>query len=60
MRKQNSNWGDKGGKKGKGLLKEQIQMDMDNWVGLACGSGGAGWGRGEQWGKTGTTVIEQQ
>ena len=34
-------------------------MDMDNRVGIDCGS--REWaGQGEQWGKIGTTVIEQQ
>ena len=32
-------------------------MHMDNRVGIDCGSGG-GWDRGEQCGKSGTTVIE--
>ena len=37
-------------------------MDMENRVGIDCGSGdGEGrQGRGEQWGKIGTTVTEQQ
>ena len=34
-------------------------MDKDSGGGLNVGGGG-GSGRGEQWGKMGTTVIEQQ
>ena len=34
-------------------------MDKDSGGGLNVGGGG-GQGRGEQWGKMGTTVIEQQ
>ena len=34
-------------------------MDMDNGVGIVCGSGVGGRGRREQWGKIGTTIIEQ-
>ena len=53
--------GDNGGKRGKGLVKEQVSMThgMDNRVGIDCGNGGRQ-GKGEQWGKMGTTVIEQQ
>ena len=34
-------------------------MDMDNSMAIDCGSWG-GWSRGKQWGKIGTTVMEQQ
>ena len=33
-------------------------MDIDNGVAIDCGVGGGGWGRGEQQGKSGTTLIE--
>ena len=32
-------------------------MDMDNGVGIDCGSEGVGWEEGEQKGENGTSVI---
>ena len=45
--------GDKGGKKGKGLVKEQCERPVDVGWGLTGGGGRGGRGRGEQQGKLG-------
>ena len=35
-------------------------MDMDNRMGMDCGSGGWGWAEEGKGGKMGTAVIEKQ
>ena len=54
--------GDNGGKKGKGLDKERVQMTHIHGpqCGVNCGSWRRGLDGGGQRGKGGTTVIEQQ
>lgn len=61
-RDQRGGEGDEGRKKGKGLIKELVQMTrgQGNRARIDCGGAGERQDRGEQQGKIGTTVAEQQ
>ena len=52
---------DKGGKKGKGLAKEQVWMTHGQLGGIDCGSGGweeQGRGKGENWDNSNRTTVK--